>query len=83
MISKKTPRQPDDSNNWTRWLGLGARFVAVITLSLLAGSWLDKRLGTGMPLLIWILPLCLIAVTLYQLVKETARSNNGNKDSGA
>jgi hypothetical protein len=42
-----------------------------------AGIRIDKRLSIPMPLLVWILPLLVIAVTIYKLVKETAGNSNG------
>ncbi len=83
MKSKKTAKPPDASPDWTYWLGLGTRFVVSIGLGLWAGSWLDKRLGSSMPLLIWIVPLVLIAVTLFRVVQQTSRRNDGNKDPEA
>jgi len=62
-----------------RWLGLGAQFAGAIGIGLWAGNWLDGRMHRVTPLFIWLLPLLLIAVILYQLVKATAKSNDGEK----
>ena len=77
MTSKKTVKPPD--NRWTRWLGLGAQFAGAIGVGLWAGNWLDSQMHKATPLFIWLLPLLLIAVVLYQLVKATAKSNDGEK----
>ncbi|MFT4023796.1 MAG: AtpZ/AtpI family protein [Flavihumibacter sp.] len=78
MTSKKTVKPPDN-NNWTRWMGLGAQFAGAIGFGLWAGNWLDGRMSKATPLFIWLLPLLLMAVLLYQLIKETAKRNDGQK----
>ncbi|MCA0396230.1 MAG: AtpZ/AtpI family protein [Bacteroidetes bacterium] len=77
MTSKKTVKPPD--NSWTRWVGLGAQFAGAIGFGLWLGNWLDGRMSKSTPLFIWLLPLLLIAVLLYQLIKATAKRNDGEK----
>ena len=53
--------------------------MASLALAVWAGVSADRWLGIGMPLLVWVLPLLVIAVTIVRLVKETARDRNGKK----
>jgi len=44
--SDPAPRRPDVPTA-AQYAGLGVTFGAAIVLSVLLGSWVDKRLGTG------------------------------------
>lgn len=55
--------------------------MVALGLAVWAGIWIDKRAGFSMPLCVWILPLLVIAVTIYKLVKETAGKSNGKKNN--
>ena len=80
MKSKKI-KQPEDSVPWMRYIGLGSQLMVALGFSIWAGLWLDRRTGISVPLLVWILPLLVIAVTIYKLVKETAADRNGKNKS--
>lgn len=79
MKNRKTPKQPDNNNSLLKYLSLGTQWMVALAAAVWAGIWIDKRLQTGMPLLVWVLPLLVIAVTIYKLVKETAGKSNGKK----
>lgn len=55
-----------------RYIGLGTQLMVALGLSVFAGIQVDNRLQSDVPLLVWILPLLVIAVTIFKLVKETA-----------
>ena len=76
MKSKRIPRQPDKGSSLLKYIGLGTQLMVALGLSVLAGIWADNRLKKEIPLLVWILPLLVIAVTIYKLVKETADSSD-------
>ncbi|MCU0384471.1 MAG: AtpZ/AtpI family protein [Flavihumibacter sp.] len=79
MKSRKTQKLPDNSQNLLKYLSLGTQLLVALGLAVWAGIWIDKRLGFSMPLSVWILPLLVIAVTIFKLVKETAGKSNGKK----
>ena len=60
-----------------RYVGLGTQLMAALALSVWVGIWIDQRLAIAMPLLVWILPLLVLAVTIFKLVKETAAKPDG------
>jgi len=51
--------------------------MVALALAVWTGISADRWLGIVVPLLVWVLPLLVIAVTILKLVKETARDRNG------
>jgi hypothetical protein len=80
MKNRKTPKPPEQANSLLKYKSLGTQWMVALGFAVWAGIWADKRLGTAMPLLVWILPLLVIAVTIFKLVKETAGKSNGKKN---
>lgn len=56
-----------------KYLGLATQIMASLGLSVFMGSQADKWLSFKMPLLIWLLPLLVLIVLLWQIVKETSK----------
>ncbi|MBC6492173.1 AtpZ/AtpI family protein [Flavihumibacter stibioxidans] len=83
MKSKKIPKPPDKGSSLLQYIGLGSQLMAALGLSVYIGIRADKKLKSETPLLVWILPLLVICVTIYKLVKETAKPNNGKEPSGS
>lgn len=48
----------------------GFQLLGGVAIGIWAGRWLDKKCSSRVPLFIWILPLIVLIVLLYQLVKE-------------
>jgi len=62
------------SNNnilW-RYAGMGAQILVSLGLALFIGLKLDGCIRTPFPLLVWLLPLLVIAAIIYKLLKDTA-----------
>jgi hypothetical protein len=76
MINK-TP--PNNSNReFIRYAGLGTQILAALGLAVFAGLKGDKWLHTS-PLLVCILPLLILLVIFYKLVRETAKPPKDEK----
>ena len=68
------PKQTNASNDLLRYAGLGAQILVSIGLAVFAGLKADQWLGLPFPLLVWLLPLLVVSMMIYKLIKET-----GNK----
>ena len=70
-----TSKEPKENNKYLllRYAGFGFQLLVGIGLALYAGIWLDKRFNIQTPLLVWILPLIVIAAMIYKVVKDTGR----------
>ncbi len=66
-------QKQSNSSLLLRYLGLGFQLLISLALALYAGKWLDEKLKLQTPLLIWILPLLILAATFYKVVKDTSK----------
>jgi len=48
----------------------GIQLAVAVGLGLWLGDYIDKKIGTRIPLLIWILPLILLVAMLVQIVRD-------------
>lgn len=55
-----------------QYAGLATQLLISLGLALYLGEWLDKKLGWGMPLLVWIIPLLVLLGTLIKLIRDTS-----------
>ena len=75
----RLPDKKNDNNILFRYAGMGAQILVSLGLAVFIGLKLDAWIRTPFPVLVWVLPLLVIAVTIVRLVKETARDRNGKK----
>jgi hypothetical protein len=66
-------QKPNKNNDLLRYAGLGTQIFVALGLSVFAGIRLDGWLNTSMPIFAWVLPLIVICVMIYQLVKQTSK----------
>jgi hypothetical protein len=59
------------NNGWMKYMGMATQFFFSIGISLAVGWKLDDLLKTSFPLLIWVLPLCMIIASLIKLIRDT------------
>ena len=76
-MNNKTP--PNNSNrDLIKYAGLGTQILVALGLAVFAGLKGDKWLHTS-PLLVCILPLLILFVIFYKLIKETAKPPKDEK----
>lgn len=62
----------DGKNILWKYAGLGTQLIVAIGLSVFAGMKMDGWLSFKTPLAVWILPLLIISVIMYKVVRDTA-----------
>ncbi|HET7897123.1 MAG TPA: AtpZ/AtpI family protein [Flavisolibacter sp.] len=67
------PKPNNSSNDLLRYAGLGAQIMVSIGLAVFAGLKLDQWLHLPFPLLVWLLPLVVVSVMIYKLIKDTSK----------
>ncbi len=74
--------RPKQSNNSDvlRYAGLGAQIFVSLGIAVFAGYKTDKWLDTSFPLLVWILPLAILSILIYKLIKDTSKRKNTDAD---
>ena len=66
-------KQTSARNDVMRYAGLGAQILVSLGLAVFAGYHADKWLKLSFPLLVWLLPLLVVSVMMYRLIKETSK----------
>jgi chromate transport protein ChrA len=61
-----------------RYAGLGGQIFVSLGLAVFVGYKADRWLHFSIPLLVWLLPLVVLCMMIYKLIKETTKSNKGN-----
>ena len=65
----------NNTNNTLLWkyASLGTQLFLALGTSIFVGLKVDKMLNLATPILVWVLPLIIIIVLLYKVIKDTAR----------
>lgn len=66
-------QNPSYRNDLMRYAGLGAQLFVSLGIAVFAGYKGDRWLHIRFPLLVWLLPLAVLCVLIYQLVKDTSK----------
>lgn len=59
-----------------RYAGLGTQILVSLGLAVFAGYKLDKWLNLSFPLLVLLLPVVVLCMMIYKLIKETSRKKD-------
>ena len=59
-----------------RYAGLGGQIFVSLGLAVFAGYKADGWIHTPLPLLVWVLPLLVLSVMIYKLIKDTSKRKN-------
>jgi hypothetical protein len=63
-----------------RYAGLGGQIFISLGIAVFAGYKADQWLNTPFPILIWLLPVIVLCIMIYKMVKDTSKKIN--KDAG-
>jgi uncharacterized membrane protein len=66
------------SSELMRYAGLATQIFVSLGIAVFAGYKADKWLKVPIPLLVWILPLVVVTMIIYKLIKETSKRNRDN-----
>jgi len=64
-----------------RYAGLSAQILVALGLAVFAGYKADKWLSVPIPILIWLLPLVVLFMMFYKLVKDTSNRKKGDDET--
>jgi hypothetical protein len=54
------------------YAGFASQLMVALGLAVYGGYWSDKKLNLHFPLLLWVLPLAVIAVMIVKVIKDTS-----------
>ena len=66
-------KQNNAGRDVMRYAGLGAQILISLGLAVFAGYHADRWLKISFPLLVWLLPLLVVSMMIYKLIKETSK----------
>ena len=56
-----------------RYIGLTTQILVAIGVGVFIGYRVDKWLSFSIPLLVWVLPLVIIVLIVWQIIKDTSK----------
>ncbi|MBI1780111.1 MAG: hypothetical protein HYR66_01895 [Sphingobacteriales bacterium] len=71
-LPDKKDKQQNNSYLLLKYASLGGQLIVSLGLAVFAGIKANKWLKISFPLLGWLLPLAVLTVILYKIVKDTA-----------
>lgn len=69
MVEEQENATPK-SSSIIRYAGLATQLLVGIAIGVYAGIYIDKKINLGFPLFLWLLPLLVVILALYKLVKD-------------
>ena len=74
------PQKPSSNNSdLMRYAGMGAQIFVSLGIAVFAGYKADKRLHLSLPLLVWLLPVIVLVLLIYKLMKETSKRKDDDQ----
>ncbi|MEI6585053.1 MAG: AtpZ/AtpI family protein [Sediminibacterium sp.] len=67
------PEKQPSNNLLLKYAGLASQLMVTLLLTLYLGNWIDKKIGIGFSLLVWVLPLLALLAIFIKLIKETSK----------
>ena len=74
--NSQKPKQSKEGNDLLRYAGLGGQIFVSLGLAVFAGYKADGWVNAPIPLLVWILPLAVLSMMIYKLIKDTSKRKN-------
>ena len=68
-------QKPSNTNDIMRYAGLGAQIFVSLGIAVYIGYKADRWLHISIPLFVWLLPLLVLCLMIYNLIKETSKRN--------
>lgn len=72
-MSLQPQKQKNRNKDLLRYAGLGMQIFVSLGIAVFAGIKADEWLRMPMPIFAWVLPLIVICVMIYKLIKETSK----------
>ena len=63
-----------------RYAGLGMQIFVSLGIAVWAGYKADAWFGVSFPLLVWVLPLIVLVLMMFKLIRETSKKNSSDEE---
>jgi hypothetical protein len=78
MNQPQKQRPTKESSDLMRYASLGTQIFVSLGIAVFIGYKADDWLNTPIPLLVWILPLVVLSMMIYKLIKDTSKRKNAD-----
>lgn len=75
MIDQQPDKKKADNSLLWKYAGFATQLTIALAVSVYAGIKLDSFFSFKNPVLVWVLPLIIIVVLIYKVIKDTAPKN--------
>jgi hypothetical protein len=75
-------RKQNNNSDLMRYAGLGAQIFVSLGLAVFAGYKGDQWLKLSFPLLVWLLPLLVLTMMIFKLIRETSKKEKEDERKG-
>ncbi|MFN0080898.1 MAG: AtpZ/AtpI family protein [Ferruginibacter sp.] len=72
MIDNQQHKKKTDNSLLWKYAGFATQLAVALALGVYLGIKADKWIGFKKPFLVWTLPLTIIAVLIYKVIKDTS-----------
>ncbi len=72
MINNLPDKKKTDNSLLWKYAGFATQLIIALGLAVYAGIKLDSVLKFKNPVIVWVLPLLIIVVLIYKVIKDTA-----------
>lgn len=76
MNQPQKQRPIKGSSDLMRYASLGTQIFVSLGLAVFVGYKIDDWLNVPLPLLVWTLPLVVLSMMIYKLIKDTSKRKN-------
>lgn len=74
-----TEKKKSNNSDLMRYAGMGTQIFVSLGIAVFVGIKADKALNLSLPLLTLLLPVLVLCLMIFKLVKETSKKNNDVK----
>ena len=68
------PQKPDNGKKLLlQYAGFATQLVVSLGIGVFIGYWIDKKVNITVPIFIWLLPLLILIVLFWKVIKDTSR----------
>ena len=69
-----TDKKKDDGKRLLlQYAGIGAEIAVGLAAGILGGRWLDKKIQSSVAVFAWLLPLLILLVIFWKVIKDTSK----------
>jgi hypothetical protein len=79
-MSEQQQKQNNSRSDLMKYAGLGMQIFVSLGLAVFAGFRLDKWINMQFPVFVWVLPLIVLFLMIFKLIRETSKRSGDDKE---